>query len=450
MQRNVTTVLILVIVGAWTLTTRAQSRWAVIIGISTYQYSGNDLVYAADDARAVYKILRRNNLFPEDNIKLLLNEDANSRNITNAFSEWLPSRARTGDLAVIYYSGHGASGRDEEPQDEPDGKDEYLAPYDVAALSDFDRNPHTGIRDDLIAEWFEKLSSDTVVVFDSCYSGGGFRSLQLPGIPKTLAPAPSGRKRAIDVKENGMQGEFEGLPDNIVFLASSGPDQQSWVDPDLKQSVFTHYLLEGLEGQADDNGDGDISVTEAFQFAHRKIAQNSDWKELQEPVLKKKSKKEIMLLSGLQPVPPPFTLSQHGPITIDVWFQSVHENGTVSPARQKRDFRSGDRFQLSFQTTQSCYIFLENIDSEGNAQHVYPTDPRADTAVWVEQNQPYNISGTFNHVTGEERFYALASLHPFSFTQDIQPRLPRKGEPQRNTEELLSPFSYTTIRLTHR
>jgi hypothetical protein len=41
---------------------------------------------------------------------------------------------------------------------------------------------------------------------------------------------------------------------NLVVLCASGPDQRSWVAEETGQTVFAHYVLEGLKGAAQRNG----------------------------------------------------------------------------------------------------------------------------------------------------------------------------------------------------
>ena len=72
-----------------------------------------------------------------------------------------------GDTVVFYFSGHGTSVRDQN-HDEADGMDEALCPFDV--------DPKTGknlILDDELGDLIRTLRGrDTVVILDSCHSGG--------------------------------------------------------------------------------------------------------------------------------------------------------------------------------------------------------------------------------------------------------------------------------------
>ena len=68
--------------------------------------------------------------------------------------------------------------------------------------------------------------------------------------------------------------------DNLVVLSSCAPGQQSWASADLGQSVFGHYVAQGLSGKADVNGDGTVRVEELGRYvtAHTQhwVANNRD------------------------------------------------------------------------------------------------------------------------------------------------------------------------------
>ncbi len=427
----------------WNVMAQAENRWAVVVGISTYQDSKAVLRYSVNDARAIYDALRQNDLFPQDHIALLLNEEATKQHITDVFVEWLPKRAAPGDVVVIYYSGHGLYGYDSPPYDEPDGRDEFLAPYDID-FSDSDSIANTGIRDDVIAEWLKQLPADTIVIFDSCYSGGGIRdpNLTVKNLDEFL---PKPIKTPLSAASDGMQREFTDLPDHIVFLAASLPSQQSWEDSNLKQSIFTHNFLRGLHGEADENSDGKISIVEAFNFARQEIHRHQTWNGLQQPVIT--FKKDIVLLpmilsasDGLSP------LFQTGPVKIDLWFGTVQPDGTIKQALKTEDFQHGAPIYLFFQTNRNCHIFLFNLDQNERLSPVYPPDPQAEASMFVEKDRTYHVPGTFDHVLLKEQFHAVALPQPFRFTQDVAPYIDWfKVLGEQPANQPARPFSHAAI-----
>lgn len=90
-----------------------------------------------------------------------------------------------------------------------------------------------------------------VAIVDACQSGEITR-------PKGGRVVP-----AVDVRfdDQAHQGR--------VFITSSAAGENSQESDDLKASFFTHYLLSGLRGAADDSADGRVSLQEAYGFAYR-------------------------------------------------------------------------------------------------------------------------------------------------------------------------------------
>ena len=62
--------------------------------------------YAVKDAESIQDILVNTFDFPEDNVRLLKNEDATKQNILQAFSD-ITTKAEDKDRVLIYFAGHG-------------------------------------------------------------------------------------------------------------------------------------------------------------------------------------------------------------------------------------------------------------------------------------------------------------------------------------------------------
>ena len=97
--------------------------WALIIGINKYQ-NVEPLTYAVDDAEAVRLMLMDNYGFKNENITLIIDEDATKDNILDGFGDIL-QRAGEKDRVLVFYAGHG------ETYKLPNGGDMgYLIPVD--------------------------------------------------------------------------------------------------------------------------------------------------------------------------------------------------------------------------------------------------------------------------------------------------------------------------------
>jgi hypothetical protein len=91
----------------------------------------------------------------------------------------------------------------------------------------------------------------TIVVLDACQSGAFSRV--------------KGAEPTADFSYNSRASlDAEG----IAVLASSSESELSQESDFLQGSYFTHHLLVGLRGGADRDGDGRVSLAEAYQYAY--------------------------------------------------------------------------------------------------------------------------------------------------------------------------------------
>src|SRR5207249_4450049 len=90
-----------------------------------------------------------------------------------------------------------------------------------------------------------------VLVLDACRSGALTRV-------KGGRPAPS-----FDVRAEAVSGG----PQGFVILTSSAAGEASQESDKLGASFFTHYLASALIGASDRNGDGVVTLAEAFSYA---------------------------------------------------------------------------------------------------------------------------------------------------------------------------------------
>jgi hypothetical protein len=143
---------------------------AMVIGIDTYnpkeiQGRWMNLDGCANDAQSVKQVLEARYGFPSGNIKVLLNSDATRENILKGFNTLL-SDCETGDIAVVYYAGHGSQVKNS-MSEEKDLKDESMVPAD-SYLGTKD------IRDKELAVIFNKFADKGVlltILYDCCHSG---------------------------------------------------------------------------------------------------------------------------------------------------------------------------------------------------------------------------------------------------------------------------------------
>jgi hypothetical protein len=76
---------------------------------------------------------------------------------------------------------------------------------------------------------------------------------------------------------NDFARQLQQLDDRIkaqpglVVLSASAPGQRSWVSEEWRQSIFTHYLQEGLKGAARADSGGTVTVASLYRYLKEKV-----------------------------------------------------------------------------------------------------------------------------------------------------------------------------------
>jgi len=232
---------------------RIDERWAVVVGISQYRSDDiPDLDYARSDARAMYDFLTSSPAgpFEEDHILHLTDEEATGESMREAMFVFL-QQADWDDLVVIYYAGHGAP-----DPNRPDNL--YLLPHDAElgslAATGFPMwDVKTALRRQIRAE-------RVVVIADACHSAG-----------TTEAAIPG-------VSDNPIAGGFNELftPSRRLSLTAADTNEFSLEDSRWNGGVFTHFLVQALEGEGDRNGDGIVTFSEAYEFVRDRVVEATE------------------------------------------------------------------------------------------------------------------------------------------------------------------------------
>lgn len=234
------------------MTTQFIHGYALLIGVGRCQYAPWSLPVTVKDAQALQTALTDPHLcaYPPDHIRLLHDETATRQDILNGLA-WLRQQclAADGATAIIYYSGHGwldkGSGR------------YYLIPHNVSPM-----NPATTALP--AAEFTAALHAiparRLLVFIDSCHAEGMASAkdvdpLELPAhFSKSAAPE--------SLITQLKQGEGRA-----VFTSSRG-SQKSWVRQDNQLSLYTHHLLEALDGAGCAPGTSAAMETSAIHVSH--------------------------------------------------------------------------------------------------------------------------------------------------------------------------------------
>jgi hypothetical protein len=218
-------------------TPRHAKSYAVVVGIEKYRdVPGVD--FAGRDARTVRDYLVESMGFPAENVALLLDDRASSTDLATYLGPWLTDRARTADSKVfVYYAGHGTA--------EAKTGETYLVPYEGDPA-------YPDTKAFAVSRLFDGLAKlpagDIIVALDSCFSGMGGRSV-----------IAQGTRPLINVKG-------APVPDNTVLLSASAANQISASSREARHGLMTYYLLRGLRGEADADGDAKVTTSELYGY----------------------------------------------------------------------------------------------------------------------------------------------------------------------------------------
>lgn len=213
------------------------AKYALLIGNSIFVDDQNfpQLSAAANDVSDFPAVLKEYGNF--EVIETLL--DANVDKIKYAIEDFYTNQAQRGDLTLLYYSGHGYKSL----------SGEYFL---VARNTNVSVIFATGIEEVFIRNVMRgSRSRHHIIIFDSCFSGKFIK----------------GRKGG---KEPLLLEDLKG--EATALLTSSGAVEYSYIKEQGRNSLFTHYLLEGIRtGQADEDRDGEIKVNELFDYAAHRV-----------------------------------------------------------------------------------------------------------------------------------------------------------------------------------
>lgn len=224
------------------------AKIALLIGVSEYGTGLSPLPGSALDVDAMQRVLVHPEMggFAAIDIKVLKNPQRQAM-VEEIY--WLFNDRKKNDLLLFYFSGHGI-------------KDEYanyyLATRDTRKENDRLYQP-SAVRATDLHEFMENSGSHyQVIILDACFSGAFPKGMTVKddGIVN-LQKALGGKGRAILTSSGSVEYSFSAEANSYE---------------EIKLSVYTRYLVEGIEtGAADTDDDGAISVKELHEYASSRV-----------------------------------------------------------------------------------------------------------------------------------------------------------------------------------
>ncbi|BAY32672.1 hypothetical protein NIES2107_45620 [Nostoc carneum NIES-2107] len=224
------------------------AKVALLIGISEYEPGLNPLPAAVNDIEAVRRVLVNPEMgnFAEENITVLAN--AERQKMEEAIEKLFVDRQKD-DLVVFFFSGHGIK--------DDTGK-LYLATRTTRKTAKGDLIRASAVTASFVHESISRSRSQRqVIILDCCFSGA-------------IA-------QGMTVKDDGNVNVQEQLGGKgRAILTSSTSTQYSFEQEGSELSIYTRYLVEGIEtGAADKDTDGYISIDELHEYASTKVQEAS-------------------------------------------------------------------------------------------------------------------------------------------------------------------------------
>ncbi|MEI6430369.1 MAG: SUMF1/EgtB/PvdO family nonheme iron enzyme [Pseudanabaena sp. ELA607] len=213
------------------------AKKALLIGVSQYEAGLPPLAAAPKDVAAMLRVLQSPELGAFDDVKTLIDPDLEAMQTA---IDLLFQGCQKGDLGLLYFSGHGIT---------DDSDRLYLATRRTSK----DTFRSTAVSASFIQGIMRdhNYQRNHVLILDCCYSGA----------------FAEGFAKSADINLK-PQLEVEGS----VVLTSSTSTQKSYEDKEGELSLYTNYIVQGIEsGAAESDGDGMISADELHEYAKRHV-----------------------------------------------------------------------------------------------------------------------------------------------------------------------------------
>lgn len=246
-----------------------ENTHALIIGIANYRHIRPLPQAVLDDAQDVRDALVDENLcaYPPENVRLLLDDEATAAAIRQELTH-LAERTDRDSTVTLYLSSHGgrvAAG---------EHAGEYIIPveglYDPTDPTDL---AQTGISGVEFGQLLRAIPArKLLVMLDCCHAGG-------------LGTAKSGAGDPLPGLAKGFSDEYyahlQSGRGRVVF-ASARPEEESYILPGQRNSLFTTHLLAGLQGGVRSE-DGFVRVFHLYEYIQPQVTGDI---RLQHPIFK--------------------------------------------------------------------------------------------------------------------------------------------------------------------
>lgn len=216
------------------------AKFALLIGVSEYSEGLRPISSAILDVEAMRRVLEHPDMGAFDQVTVLPNPDKGSM---EKAVEVLFANRQKDDLVLLYFSGHGLKAQNARF---------FLSTRETGRDQNGDFLRATALAASKLQEYItDSPSQRQIIILDCCFSGALVQGMPIKG-------------------EFNIQEELGGR--GRAILTSSSPIEYSFESEDNDLSIYTKYLVEGIEtGAADQDGDQLISVNELHEYASERV-----------------------------------------------------------------------------------------------------------------------------------------------------------------------------------
>jgi hypothetical protein len=250
---------------------------ALVIGIDDYQHV-RKLKGATADAHDIDSSMR--NMGVRD-VTALINDRADRSNVLREISA-LVERTKTNDIVFLSIAGHGAQEPERIKGSQPDGME------DVFLLPGFEATP-TGSQQRILGsefnhfiKQFELRGAKVIFVADTCHGGGMVRDIDPRAAEMSFRQIPAYNLLVDELKPVSDQGDprSELDLDRTAFLAAVDRNTKA---PEVRvpgidglRGALSYAVARAIEGNADADHDGKVTLKEFFANIRQVVYQLSD------------------------------------------------------------------------------------------------------------------------------------------------------------------------------
>ena len=231
--------------------------WALAVGIAEYENPTVPIIkYPDNDAFGMFAFWKspKGSSLDEAHVRVITDDAATKKNVIQNIQS-LFYQAKYEDLAILFFSGHGLNGS-------------FLTTdYDGAMLQLYHKEVNA-----LMAKC---PARHKLIIADACFAGSYVAA-------KGLNASPN---RAVNIEK--FYSDLSNSNSGTAYMLSCAPDEESLEVNTLQNSVFTYFVLKGLNGEANTNNDGEITLKELFDYVKWNVMEYAKTLgKVQTPILK--------------------------------------------------------------------------------------------------------------------------------------------------------------------